>query len=936
MISSLKGMANAGGGTAIKRRFPVAAGETIEKGDVVSIFNNQAYKNSSASPQSLQRFSPDSLYLPTRITAAAIHTINERFFLHVGTASQEIVVSLYENSPEGMVARRSHSIPFSDPEGLASVNFTALSSDRGVVVYRESNAESSYAAVVTFSSPEQFSVGSSAYLSVLTDTAPQIESVNATSFLIAWYCNKAAPQRMKAAVFSITGANFSELVKGEELSVDQGSYIERRFAFNKVGEGRFVLTYYHSNLVSVLLKVSGTTVVLGGKATHNSALHTLRQVVLHANKYVISAVHHSERRMFLMTFSGDTPVVSDVLIINGDREQLESSEGLFDMIRVSDDRFLAAYRPFNPTGLQPAPGFVATYNTAGNKFSQVCIAEFSQFVSAANRLRILSVGSNLYVVVFNFKYNDHYHYTQAVMVRMDTVMTQFDPLSLKEQLINIDEEGGFAEGVFFAPIGNTGRWMAACRNRIKTFRCGWGTTKFIDAGLGEFLAGSRDRGVHGELVKALVLTGGDIVIAYREKDTWHGKMSAFRQENGRLVPLFSHTFSYSHVDNLQLLELAPGKILLQYRQRKVPYYDEKQYLDGAEHAELKLMTAVVTENGLANKKTGDFDTNDPYQKSYLFPLNDKADAVRILATGLDSHLNAFAQVFRFTEEPVPAMVSLSNHFILDNERSNIDVMRAGDNLFAVLDYELYLFEVTETNSIIVQRRSFFHNYRLRFGIVPWEQNEGFFLSKSTKSPDFLCVTKVAYVDDSFSQSGKDMIRSEVKLNNPLQFQKWGNRLAVLYEDSTYSSTIDNKPPQNVKVALLACEDENVSGLDRIHSFPGSANCPLLVPISDRHAFAIGADGCHNLVVTMAYMDEEHLAFGRPFLTPAGVASSSGSGGEYIEVVQSGIANLYEGLATGSAYYTDHKGALSTKVGLRKVGVAISEKELYVNGLLGEH
>ncbi len=934
MISSLKGMANAGGGTTIKRRFPVAPGETIEKGDVVSIFNNQAYKNSAVPVPSLPRFSPDVLYLPSRTDAAAVHAISDEFFLHLGQADQEIAVTLCQMSSSGILERAKKSIFYSSVEGLAHISFKPLGPGTGVIFYQEHNTQLWTFVSVDYSDHQHLLLGTPTRYELFAGGVPQIEAVTSTSFLVAWLCMRVAPKRYKVSLFSFGGEKLETISKGQDVEVESGNYIDSVFAMSKLDSTTFAITCRNVvtegyALITRVIRVPGTEIVLGGRAvkvTSEAANFRIKQVSLTPTKLVIFLNLLGNMNLFLVNLSGDIPTFSDSITYS---EKLHRErDSAFEMIRVSDDRFMIAYRPVD-TSNKGLPGKLAVFQTTGSKLAFVCATELSKYSSVDNKFQLIALGSGMFVVSFNSFYSERHDYTQALLVKMDATMSQFDVISPKEQLTNLYDQGCFAEWFFLSPIGTTGRFLAAFRNRIKIFRCGWTGAKFISSGVGEFQDISGDMGVEGAPVKAVVLSNGFTVVAYRERDTWHGKLSAFREASGALQPIFSHTFSYSHVDNLSLIEIAPGKIGLQYRQRKYPIYDDKQY--GGEH-ELKLMVAEVTENGLQGKSTIDLDPADVYRRSWLFPL----DNGRILVAGINSGLNVFSTVFQYQEKSTGfVMVPIGEKRIMAYERANIEIFRLGPRLFSVLDYSGYLFEVKEDYSV-VKLNNWIPGNPDFYGIAPWEDDIGYLLTDSTSTSGRLSITKLAYLDGWFRQAGKARTLSEIATKNIIQFQKLGNRLFLLYVDNAINNSAVGEPNQNVSVALVGFDEENDAVNSRFHSFPAAANmAPLFVPIDDRRAFVVAMDCFQNQTVTVAYLDDHYLSYGRPFLSPGGVAANSGAEGEYIEVVENGIANFYEDLMTGAMYYTDQNGKVSTKANTRKVGVAISPSELYVNGLVSE-
>ncbi|CAN2048233.1 hypothetical protein GMMP13_550001 [Candidatus Magnetomoraceae bacterium gMMP-13] len=67
----------------------------------------------------------------------------------------------------------------------------------------------------------------------------------------------------------------------------------------------------------------------------------------------------------------------------------------------------------------------------------------------------------------------------------------------------------------------------------------------------------------------------------------------------------------------------------------------------------------------------------------------------------------------------------------------------------------------------------------------------------------------------------------------------------------------------------------------------------------------------------------------PEFCPVGIALNSGTGGTDVKIAFSGVANGLSGLSTGTKYYADESGSLTSTITDRYVGVAVSETELLI-------
>lgn len=123
MYSSLKGLMNGGGTASIRRSFPAAPGERIEKGDVVTIYNNELYKNAEYPISELPRFSPDVLYLNNEEESRVIHPIGENSYLYIGTTQKLISIYRVESEVGGLFVKAQKSIPVYGVEGINQFQF---------------------------------------------------------------------------------------------------------------------------------------------------------------------------------------------------------------------------------------------------------------------------------------------------------------------------------------------------------------------------------------------------------------------------------------------------------------------------------------------------------------------------------------------------------------------------------------------------------------------------------------------------------------------------------------------------------------------------------------------------------------------------------------------------------------------------------------------
>ncbi|QRG70328.1 hypothetical protein [Brevibacillus choshinensis] len=174
-----------------------------------------------------------------------------------------------------------------------------------------------------------------------------------------------------------------------------------------------------------------------------------------------------------------------------------------------------------------------------------------------------------------------------------------------------------------------------------------------------------------------------------------------------------------------------------------------------------------------------------YRRSWLFPLNNDG---RILVAGINSGLNVFSIDFQYQKKPTGfVMVPIGEKKIMACERANIEICRLGPRLFSVLDYSGYLFEVKEDYSV-VKLNNWIPGNPDFYGIVPWEDHIGYLLTDSVSTSGRLSVTKLAYLDGWFRQTGKARTQSEIATKNIIQFQKLG-KYGEVPKMSSYTSFV---------------------------------------------------------------------------------------------------------------------------------------------------
>lgn len=936
-VSSLKDMTSKGTIPLIRRQFPVAPGETIEKGDVVSVFNNQVYKNSAAPLSALSRFSPDVLYLPSLNYFREIVAISDSLLLTLSTGEQELIVATYEVSAKGIVEKSKKYIYISDVEGFAFYRLTVLSSSQAVIIYKESNSSSTKAVAINFSDSGNLKLGQP---TEITDTwvhenSLNIEVISATSFLMVWL----PTENVRAKICTLSGTDNLVVTNVSEYNVAYANS-SNFLVLKKLDSSRFAIVYTSSGstgkfLKTKVLQTSGTALnwkaqdtQVGSSVPATFPNDQIKVCVLNSGKYVIIYNTGSGHKFSLIATSGQDSTVSfaDWIPFSG-----ATTRHSCDIVRLSDDRFLVALQVFNDT-ITNAYLFIVT--TTGNVFAPVGSAQsIPANIYDPNKLRILPIGNDLYVVTFNYKGTDTFKYSQALMVKANATMTGLDTISTKEQLINL-HQNEIVYAFCFASLGTTGRFVAAFANRLKVFTCSWSPVKFITAQTGEFHDIWTGVDVTGKLQKAAVLSNGDVVVIYRERDTRHGKCSVLRPNNGGYNLLYTHTFSYSHVDNLDVLELASRKIVIQFKHRKNPSYDQSQNNHGFLYEENTYLVAELTDTGLTElAKMSATVLPDPYQISFLLPEKSTSTVLRFRIVAQIPNQNTFTRTVDYYL--TGGIISATDDRFIDYVPNKFTVSKVGDSHFAIVSLTNYsLFKIRENSSVVKMLDSALPTNigAETFGLLPWEGNQEYLLAKN--STGCLNLAQYSYAEETIYLTGTVQRRERVIPSKIYSFERMGNRIVLLYKDGNQAPSEGGRPNRDTFIALLAPDRWNRKIKDIFMPLPGAVNMfPVCVPISDNRALVICMDGNGNQIITTAYVDDQCITLGRPNLTPTGVASESGSVGQEIGVVLNGIVDYYTGLTVGATYFTDANGKISATAGSRLVGTAISDKELLISKLM---
>ena len=179
--------------------------------------------------------------------------------------------------------------------------------------------------------------------------------------------------------------------------------------------------------------------------------------------------------------------------------------------------------------------------------------------------------------------------------------------------------------------------------------------------------------------------------------------------------------------------------------------------------------------------------------------------------------------------------------------------------------------------------------------------------------------------DEAASRGKRMRRPESEL------YRWRGKLAFLYRaEWSGGGSQPGVPAQDLRLALLEREPpaNGAAPSDRHYRFPSSpeAGCAFQ-PIDDGRAFCVLSDGLNNQRYAIAYVDDEQLSFGRPYLTPSGIAGGNGVAGQSVEVTLRGLAEAGTTLKAGVVHYAGKDGRPTVEPTGRKLGLAVSAREL---------
>ncbi|WP_309121556.1 hypothetical protein [Paenibacillus sp.] len=923
MYSSLKGTTNGGGTTTVRRSFPVAPGETIRKGDVVTVFDNLAYKNAELPLDALPKFSPDVLYVQPDEQSRAVHAIGEDEFIQIASTDHRIRITRFDAGPDGIVEKAGKLLPVLGVEGIDRMVFKPLDEGTGLLCYLEHNTALWRFLAVRWGDGDGVELGSPFVTELNTNGLPEIESASPDSFVMVWHCVLAEPPRMKARV-GVIGADLSIAMPADAYAFEAVPLLSDRFAFAKLGEGRYVVNIVidepQPTVATQTLSVAEGLINLGERAVwrpHASKNVELRALVMSPDHYVLLNKMERGLDIYNIGMRDNKPTMAAPF-------QVTISDLFFDAIRLSEQRFVLAYNDRNAGSLTTTMFQAPSSSIAA--LPMFTKGQFGTIRGNANRLRFLPLGDSLYVLTFNSAASSYADYTQALLLRMTADMTAFEDVLVKEQLTNVWDRGCEAEYFHFCALGTTGRFIVSGNGRMKLFRCGWTPLRFIDAGVGEFSLETGDYYSSGRLFDAVALSNGFVVLAYRERDTWHGKLSVFEPRSGGYRPIASHTFSYSHVDNLAIVEIVPGKFALQYRQRIKPTYD-----GGGSEREVKVLVAKVTGEGITEKATTSFEP-EPYQETRLFPLAGD----RLLVLGLNHKIDLFARVFRYRESgATPSFEPLGEALRLDYERANFTSARLGPNLFAATSAGSFLVEAREDGTLISSGRlSLETNGSVTHGMLDDEDGHVAFLLTDSASGAIETV-RYAKLGGRLLQAGDAAARKEKMEGVVTELRNLRGKTAFVYKArwTKGMTSQPGRPASDLRLALLdtGSAADGAPPQDRFYPFPSSQDTPsVFLPIDDRRAFCAMSDGRNNQLYTIAYLDDAHLAFGRPYLTPSGIAGSDGIEGQSIEVTLRGIAEVPGAtLQAGTAYASGRDGRLSVEPGGRTVGVAVSASELLI-------
>ncbi|MGM0883701.1 MAG: hypothetical protein ACQEXQ_22040 [Bacillota bacterium] len=926
----MKGMTSGGGTSSIKRSFQVAPGETIQKDDVVTVFDNKLYKNVELPVSELPRFSPDVLYLSAGEESRVVHPIGGNGFIHISTTQNQIYIRRLEAGDDGIVEKARKTLTFQSVQ-VNRYYFKPLTEETGLLCYLDYIPRIWTIQHIRWSGDEELSLGPPFMAELYTTGQIEVETVDAETFHLAWVCSKYVPDRIKIATCKIN-ENGEVWFEGDAFQLAIDANLNDKFVFSKLSSDLFVVSYWlkvnttTSSIITQLLhfKIDGglSAGELLTVSTFSGTLLEIRHLVLSPNKYVLVHKPDTLINIFTITVKENKPVAG---VLN----QTLLTDPFYDLVKITEDRFITAMN-FTATGTL----LLSLFDTAdGNSNMLVNKTILTTVKGSRNKLQIKPLGNDLYAIAFNHVPEANCDYTQVMMLRMAPDQSIIENLNMNEQLINVWDQEAAVEAFCFSALGDGGRFIAAGKGRLKLFRYAWAPMRFITSGIGEFKEATGDNDRTGRSVDMVMLSNGFIAVAYRERDTWHGKLSVFRPVAGTYKPLLSHTFSYSHVDNLSLVEVVPGTIALQYKQRIVPAYDSKQLKRGIGIDEMRMMVAKVSESGLTDKKiTGTFYSGEIYVSSRLLKL----DNGYLLHIGNTETLTVTARVTKYLGPT--GFSSGGQKANLDSERANFESVQLSGNRVIVHTFsKTILLEVAEDGALHVLGTSNLEDwapYHTTQGFV--EDGKGGATHVTTNSNSVFETTSIAALNNRMVQIDDTVVRKKMVYAIKSRFSRFGGKVAFVYRakwEIPRNASV-GFPHQNLFLALLDTEmdsdgDQSLPN-DRYYPFPGAADTvPVFVPLDDHHAFCIGTDEFGNQVYMLAYTDGAQLSYGKPYLTPRGIAASDGTSGQHVEVTIRGIAESVEPLQAGNVYYSGRDGRLTSSANARKVGIAVSPNELLI-------
>lgn len=929
MYSSLKGLTNGGGTASIRRSFPVAPGESIEKDDVVTIFDNKLYRNAEIPVDALPRFSADVLYLDGEEDSRAFQALGGNSYLYIGTTQKVISIYRAELDASGMSVSAVKKLPIYGVEGINRFLFKSISEQMGILCYLESNTSLWTLLTIRWNNGG-LHVGEPSRLELYSVSLPAIEGLSDNKFLLAWHCTRTAPWKLKASVCNI-GQNDYITLEGDATEVDSAPNLYSEFAFNRLSAGMFAASYWvkesdtKGSLVTKVVTWNGERLAVG---TDKCVIATAGSWQIEVKHSVLSPVHFilSLKLDTALTFYPITLREAANIPVNGASSASNVTDAYYDAVKISEKRFVTAV-------CNKATGalVLTLFDTTDGNIKQIAAKTvLTTLKNSYNKLKFTAVGQSLFVLTFNHTPEPDYAYTQALLFRMTPDQNVIDDLNWKEQLTTIWDRSAAAYSFFFCPHTENS-FIAAGQGRLKLFRYGWSPSRFISSGVGEFNSVTGDRNsLLTRTTASITLSNGYIVIAYRERDTWHGKLAVFQPVGDGYKPVQSHTFSYSHVDNLSMAELTPGVIALQYKQRIIPSYDSKQKSTGSAFEEWKLMSVSISSTGLSGKTTTSLNLGEAFLKSQIIKIGNGY----LLHVGLNASYSVSARIIRFlVSDTSVTFTPLNQVEYLDYQRMNASAIPIGPSLAAIhTGFHTIVVEVGDNGLLYKLADKYLELVdRTTSGLI--SDGRGGFIQVTTHNVNqqLLELTPYRFADNKLFQYADtrsvnrktfDVIVGEVADGNAAVFYQ------AIWSSGRRPSLTD--PHQTMFLGLL---DINTGSNpeDRHYPFPSSeGTIPVFLPLGGQRYFCIGSDPNGNQIYMTAYSDGEQLSYGKPCLTLLGVAVSNGAPGEYVEVAIRGIVEVASTLRAGAAYYNGQDGKLSAYPTGSKVGIAISENELLID------